>query len=65
MQKFSGWADAPTHKKDEDWLRPTLAWGDNWLLSLESLLAGEPSVVVPEKRYLLLFHGTRPREVGC
>jgi formylglycine-generating enzyme required for sulfatase activity/RES domain-containing protein len=53
-QEFSGWDSAPTSEHAEDWLAATRAWGDAWLLGLESLLAEVPSVIVPEETNLLL-----------
>jgi formylglycine-generating enzyme required for sulfatase activity/RES domain-containing protein len=53
-EEFSGWASAPTPEHAEDWLAATRAWGDAWLLGLESLLAEVPSVIVPEETNLLL-----------
>jgi formylglycine-generating enzyme required for sulfatase activity/RES domain-containing protein len=57
-QELSGWDSAPTPEHAEDWLAATRAWGDAWLLGLESLLAEVPSVIVPEETNLLLnpFH---------
>jgi formylglycine-generating enzyme required for sulfatase activity len=37
-----------------DWLAASRAWGDAWLLGLDSLLAEVPSVIVPEETNLLL-----------
>ena len=51
---LSGWDSAPTSEHAEDWLAATRAWGDVWLLGLESLLAELPSVIVPEETNLLL-----------
>ena len=53
-EDFSGWDSAPTPEHAEDWLAATRAWGDAWLLGLESLLAEVPSVIVPEETNLLL-----------
>jgi formylglycine-generating enzyme required for sulfatase activity/RES domain-containing protein len=53
-EEFSGWGSAPTPEHAEDWLAATRAWGDAWLLGLESLLAEVPSVIVPEETNLLL-----------
>jgi formylglycine-generating enzyme required for sulfatase activity len=53
-QEHSGWDSAPTPEHAEDWLAATRAWGDAWLLGLESLLAEVPSVIVPEETNLLL-----------
>jgi formylglycine-generating enzyme required for sulfatase activity/RES domain-containing protein len=53
-EEFSGWSSAPTPEHAEDWLAATRAWGDAWLLGLESLLAEVPSVIVPEETNLLL-----------
>jgi formylglycine-generating enzyme required for sulfatase activity len=53
-QELSGWDSAPTPEHAEDWLAATRAWGDAWLLGLESLLAEVPSVIVPEETNLLL-----------
>ena len=53
-EEFSGWASAPTPEHAEDWLAATRAWGDVWLLGLDSLLAEVPSVIVPEETNLLL-----------
>ncbi len=53
-EDFSGWGSAPTPEHAEDWLAATRAWGDAWLLGLESLLAEVPSVIVPEETNLLL-----------
>ena len=53
-EEFSGWDSAPTPDHAEDWLAATRAWGDDWLLGLDSLLAEVPSVIVPEETNLLL-----------
>ena len=53
-EELSGWDSAPTPEHAEDWLAATRAWGDAWLLGLESLLAEVPSVIVPEETNLLL-----------
>jgi len=53
-QELSGWDSAPTPEHAEDWLAATRAWGDAWLLGLDSLLAEVPSVIVPEETNLLL-----------
>ena len=53
-EELSGWASAPTPEHAEDWLAATRAWGDAWLLGLDSLLAEVPSVIVPEETNLLL-----------
>jgi formylglycine-generating enzyme required for sulfatase activity/RES domain-containing protein len=53
-EQLSGWSSAPTPEHAEDWLAATRAWGDAWLLGLESLLAEVPSVIVPEETNLLL-----------
>ena len=53
-EEFSGWASAPTPEHEDEWLAATRAWGDAWLLGLESLLAEVPSVIVPEEINLLL-----------
>jgi formylglycine-generating enzyme required for sulfatase activity/RES domain-containing protein len=53
-QEHSGWDSAPTPEHAEDRLAATRAWGDAWLLGLESLLAEVPSVIVPEETNLLL-----------
>jgi formylglycine-generating enzyme required for sulfatase activity/RES domain-containing protein len=51
---LSGWDSAPTPEQAVDWLAATRAWGDAWLLGLDSLLAEVPSVIVPEETNLLL-----------
>jgi formylglycine-generating enzyme required for sulfatase activity/RES domain-containing protein len=51
---FSGWSSAPTPEHEDEWLAATRAWGDAWLLGLDSLLAEVPSVIVPEETNLLL-----------
>ncbi len=53
-EEFSGWASAPTPEHEDEWLAATRAWGDAWLLGLDSLLAEVPSVIVPEETNLLL-----------
>ena len=53
-EECSGWDVAPSPENAEYWLAATRAWGDAWLLSLESLLAEVPSVIVPEETNLLL-----------
>ena len=53
-EQLSGWGLPPTPQNAEDWLAATRAWGDAWLLGLESLLAEVPSVIVPEETNLLL-----------
>jgi formylglycine-generating enzyme required for sulfatase activity/RES domain-containing protein len=53
-QDLSNWDSAPTPEHAEDWLAATRAWGDAWLLGLDSLLAEVPSVIVPEETNLLL-----------
>jgi formylglycine-generating enzyme required for sulfatase activity/RES domain-containing protein len=53
-EQLSGWDSAPTPGHAEDWLTATRAWGDAWLLGLDSLLAEVPSVIVPEETNLLL-----------
>jgi formylglycine-generating enzyme required for sulfatase activity/RES domain-containing protein len=53
-EELSGWDSAPTPDHAEDWLAATRAWGDAWLLGLDSLLAEVPSVIVPEETNLLL-----------
>ena len=53
-EELSGWASDPTPEHAEDWLAATRAWGDAWLLGLDSLLAEVPSVIVPEETNLLL-----------
>ena len=53
-EELSGWGSAPTPEYAEDSLAATRAWGDAWLLGLESLLAEVPSVIVPEETNLLL-----------
>lgn len=59
-EAHSGWDISPTPENAEDWLAATRAWGDDWLLGLESLLAEVPSVIVPEETNLLL----NPRHPG-
>ena len=51
---LSGWDSAPTPEHAVDWLAASRAWGDAWLLGLDSLLAEVPSVIVPEETNLLL-----------
>ena len=53
-EQLSGWDSAPTPEHEDEWLATTRAWGDAWLLDLESLLAEVPSVIVPEETNLLL-----------
>jgi len=53
-EEFSGWSSAPTPEHEDEWLAATRAWGDAWLLGLDSLLAEVPSVIVPEETNLLL-----------
>jgi RES domain-containing protein len=54
LEEISGWGLPPTPESAEDWLAATRAWGDAWLLCLESLIAEVPSVIVPEESNLLL-----------
>ena len=53
-EELSGWDSAPTRERAENQFADTRAWGDDWLLGLESLLAEVPSVIVPEETNLLL-----------
>ena len=53
-EELSGWDSAPTPEHAEDRFAATRAWGDAWLLGLDSLLAEVPSVIVPEETNLLL-----------
>jgi RES domain-containing protein len=55
-QEHSGWDSAPTPEHVENLFAATQAWGDAWLLGLESLLVEVPSVIVPEETNLLLNH---------
>jgi formylglycine-generating enzyme required for sulfatase activity/RES domain-containing protein len=53
-EELSGWDSIPTPERAENQFADTRAWGDDWLLGLESLLAEVPSVIVPEETNLLL-----------
>ncbi len=53
-EELSGWDSAPTPEHAENQFADTRAWGDDWLLGLDSLLAEVPSVIVPEETNLLL-----------
>ena len=53
-EELSGWDSIPTPEHAENQFADTRAWGDDWLLGLESLLAEVPSVIVPEETNLLL-----------
>ena len=53
-EELSGWDSAPTPERAENQFADTRAWGDDWLLGLDSLLAEVPSVIVPEETNLLL-----------
>jgi RES domain-containing protein len=54
QEERGGWDLPPNPETVEDWLSATRAWGDAWLVSLESLIAEVPSVIVPEESNLLL-----------
>lgn len=51
---LSGWDSAPAPERAENRFAATRAWGDAWLLGLDSLLAELPPVIVPEETNLLL-----------
>ncbi len=59
QEECSGWDLPPNPKTVEDWLSATRAWGDAWFLSVESLIAEVPSLIVPEESNLL-FHPRHP-----